>query len=288
MIYLFTALYAEASALIRQFHLKKDTAQTRFQLFRSDDAGICLTVTGTGMMAGAAAVSCICTEYRAGAGDFLLNIGICACMEKQENAHVEKEIFLCNKIIEQTTGKTFYPDLLYRCNFQEAGILTGAKPFIKKEADGPKNENILLYDMEASAVYQAGSYFFGPHQMSFLKIVSDCGDAGTVAAGQAEQLINDQIGSIVDYMDLLRAAGQAEAVEAIEAAEAIEVIEKLHVDLHCSKTMSASLRQHIRYCALAGMDYVSVIHQMYQEHKLPCQNKREGKRCFEELRKRLL
>lgn len=63
--------------------------------------------------------------------------------------------------------------------------------------------------------------------------------------------------------------------------------EKLCADLHCSKVMGDSLRQHLRYFALTGMDVDSVIQKMYGEGMLPCKDKREGKLRFEELKRRL-
>ena len=64
--------------------------------------------------------------------------------------------------------------------------------------------------------------------------------------------------------------------------------QSLCFDLHASKAMSESVRQYIRYCVLSGIDYDSVIKEMYLEGKFPCKDKREGKQRFEELKKRLL
>ena len=61
MIYIFTALYHEAHCFISYYHLKRDAADTRFQVFCSEDGEICLTVTGAGEIAAAAAVASICT-----------------------------------------------------------------------------------------------------------------------------------------------------------------------------------------------------------------------------------
>lgn len=86
----------------------------------------------------------------------------------------------CNKITEQTTGRTFYPDVIYRHPFAEAEIVTQAVPYRgANETQDPENgAGARLYDMEAAAVYQAGAYYFGPHQMTFLKVVTDHGVAG--------------------------------------------------------------------------------------------------------------
>ena len=48
MIYLFTALYAEAQCVIAHYKLKKDTAHTHFQLFENEELKIRLILTGAG------------------------------------------------------------------------------------------------------------------------------------------------------------------------------------------------------------------------------------------------
>lgn len=285
MLYLFTALHCEARPLIQYYHLKKDVSQTRFQVFLHEDGNICLTVTGTGMIASATAVACMCTKYKPSACSFLANVGICA---SNRGKH---QIFLCNKITEEPTGKTFYPDMLVRHSFCEARITTVPKPLsgliFGKNTDNRRET--CLYDMEASSVYQAGSYFFGPHQMSFLKIVSDSGDFENIKPKLAEGLIGDRLSEITEYLDVLRKIDRLEEQkECQKEAKAENLLEKLYADLHCSHAMQISLRQQIRYCALAGIDYSSVVQSMYLEQKLPCKEKREGKRCFEELKRRLL
>ncbi|MDE6568236.1 MAG: spore photoproduct, partial [Lachnospiraceae bacterium] len=155
MIYLFTALYAEADLFIKKYHLEKNLENTRFQEFYQEEYGIRLTITGVGEIAAASAVSSVCSIYKPMKGDILLNIGTCAHLAGKEG------VFLCNKIIEQATGKTFYPDLLYRHTLQEETIVTGMQPYNQEEHIRHGN----LYDMEAAAIYQAGSYFFAPHQI---------------------------------------------------------------------------------------------------------------------------
>lgn len=294
MIYIITAIYAEAHPFITRFQLKKNVSHTRFQVFQNTETDICLIISGTGSIPAAVAVSSICIEYGTGHGNFLINVGICAGIrntniDDPKNIDQVGELFLCNKIIEQITGKTFYPDILYRHSFPEAQIVTGAKPYTKTDQDNLKKADFYLYDMEAAAIYQAGAYYFGPHQMSFLKIISDNGNAGNVTSAQIEQLINRNIESIADYITELQTISLLERQENIfQEGEAQKITEKLCLDMHCSRTMSESVRQHIRYCILSGIDYASVLKEMYQKEKLPCKDKREGKQCFEELKERLL
>ncbi len=286
MIYLFTALYCEANIFIRQFHLEKDSENTWFQEFYSETADIRLTITGAGEIAASAAVGSICTRYSPKAEDVLLNIGTCA--QRKGNAG----IFVCNKIIEQATGKTFYPDILYKHDFQEKTIVTGMLPWNvgKDSIEMPSvisGEN--LYDMEAAAVYQAGSYFFGPHQMVFLKIVSDEGTAEKVSEKLIEHLMEscqDMLFSFVKQLSLT--ADKNMRKESCFREKEYLMAEKLSADMHCSKVMKDLLKQYIRYFTLSGVDYASVIQNMYQEGLLPCKDKREGKLRFEELKRRLL
>lgn len=355
MIYIVTAMYAEAHPFITHFQLKKDLSHTRFQVFLNEESNLCLIISGTGSIPAAAAVSSICTVYGAGSGDFLLNTGICAQMwvgneplaqsgtETKNTAQIGR-IFLCNKIREEATGRTFYPDLLYRHGFGEAQIITGANPYRKAgssaiysdweqegslsasygkgilpQAAGMETTGSYLYDMEAAAVYQAGAYYFGPHQMSFLKIISDDGNTENVTPEQIKHLISGNMDKIADYISTLRAAaleyptsaaalqgrqqngtdpdrfrnailpaGCQDQQDLMQTSSIRKDLEKLCLDLHCSRAMSESLRQHIRYCVLAGVDYAAILETMYLEGKLPCKDKREGKQRFEELKERLL
>lgn len=336
MIYLFCALYPEAAALISHYGLKKDTAESRFQVFCDENGEICLTVTGPGEVAAAAAVGSICTKYQAGRGDMLINVGTCAAValpaasgraEASDGpatagvcraAALPGNAFLCSRLTEAATGKTFYPDILYRHGFCERGIVTGMHTAeagchtglfgMPDEIAAGARDGYFLYDMEAAAVYQAGAYFFGPHRMSFIKIISDVEepapaesvpDKSGPADSAARKLSKEEIMRIMEqnrenitaYIELLRAAAkerdggaQAPPADGYDAAFAGQLCR----DLCCSQTMQAALCQQLRYCALAGVDYHAAAAAMYRDGRLPCRDKREGKLRLEELKRELL
>ena len=282
MLYLFTATNQEARALIDFYRLSRHEGQTRlpFPVFSNEEAGIRLTVTGRGTIAAAAAVGSVCTRYEIEATDFLLNIGLCAGRMERGG------LFLCNQIIEQSTGKAFYPDMLYRHPFMEARVVTTEKPPEKTTQILQGNS---LYDGEAASVCQSGSYFFAPHRMGFLKIVSDYGDTWASVPKQAGRLIGDGLAQIEAYRSSLAAVGKMECGEnAFQQDVAEDFVAKVCGDMRCSYVMASSLRQYIHYCALAGIDAKAVFRGFYREGKLPCKNKREGKLCFEEFKRRLL
>ena len=131
MIYVMMALYQEAHGLIRELELKKNTAYAPFEVFDNESAGIRLVVTGVGEIAAAAATAAVCARDGADAADFLINIGCCAagCCKPADRdmdsgygaAHAAQtgDLYVCHKITEQATGKTFYPDILYRHPWKE-------------------------------------------------------------------------------------------------------------------------------------------------------------------------
>lgn len=291
MIYIFTALYCEAHIFIKQFKLIKNQENTCFQEFYNEACGIRLTVTGVGEIAAAAAVGSAFTAYRPAPEDWLINVGICAHPTQQNG------IFLCSKIIEQATGKTFYPDMLYSHNFREETIMTKMLPYNNDNdstAAQPCAE--MLYDMEAAAIYQTGIRFVGPHQMQFLKIVSDNGVINDTANGAIKDVSGKQIIQLMEnyqdcifaYMNQLSAITQELTCRNNPlCSEDKPLIDTFCTDLHCSKAMRDSMLQYIRYLSLSGRDYRALIRDMYQKGLLPCKDKREGKQRFEEFKQRL-
>ena len=285
MVYIFTALYCEAHIFIRQFNLIKNQERTWYQEFYNETAGIRLAVTGVGEIAAAAVVSSVCSLYRPTQDDLLFNVGICA--------HTTNDgIFLCNQIIEKATGKTFYPDMLYRHNFKEGTIVTGMLPWIADHDNTQMTVPALtdnLYDMEAAAVYQAGIHFFGPHQMIFLKIVSDRGVLEAVSKEQISLLMETYQQRIFDYIELLSTISlKSRNCKAYLSPETVNLIKTFCADLHCTKAMQDSMNQFIRYLTLSDIDYVSIIYDMYEKKLLPCKDKKEGKQRFEEFKRNLL
>lgn len=285
MIYIFTALYCEAHIFIRHFHLIKNQEDTWFQQFYNETAGIRLTITGVGEIAAAAAVGSVCSLYKPSQNDLLLNIGICAHPTKNDG------MFLCNKIVEEATGRTFYPDMLYRHNFFEGTVTTSMKPYISDNGAAQAPSGLLaetFYDMEAAAVYQTGIHYFGPHQMIFLKLVSDTGAIEEVNKEQTVLLLEQYKDSIFDYIGQISAiTSKIGRRKRVLSREEETFIESFCMDLHCSKAMKDSMKQYIHYLKLIKRDYVSIIQNMYDEKLIPCKDKREGKRCFEEFKRRL-
>lgn len=308
MIYIFTALYPEAKPLIRAFSLKKAVTGLPFDVYENTDNDLRLVITGAGMTAAACGVSAVLGRYGAGEKDHLINIGTCAaenlaCEKNDDTKAGDREIYLCHKIMDRNTGRTYYPDMLYHHSFAETEIIT--EPVVWKSGieqnvkTGDRNampdatqimkcEQILLHDMESAAVYQAGSFWLGPHQMSFIKVVSDEGTGEKIAPQTLECVVERNIEQIKAYVtDLGQMSAQDEEWQRKEQ-HCMTVAEPLCQELHCSQTMRAAVVQCVRYWTLAEVNYQKVLDEMRADGKLPCHDRREGKKRFEELKQSLL
>ena len=313
MIHIFTALYPEAKPLIQALSLKKRATQTHYQQFLSEEGDLSLTITGVGPMQAAAVTASVLTDYDAGAQDQLLSLGTAARLTT-----CPASMYHVNKITEAATMRDFYPDMLLNTGLPEASLITGAKLYTKQESGYAAD----LYDMEAAAIYQAASMFLGPHQMNFLRIVTDDGltqeemetgmtmrtvtnaasgteskpAVGTEAsaprslAAHVTDCVEQQVDTIVTVVDKLRALMAAEAAgHQVLTENEQQLVDKLIADAHFSKVMADECVQLIRYAALSELDWQQPIAALYAEGLVPTCDKRAGKIILERhLRARIL
>ena len=274
MIYIFSAFYAEAKNIIDHYGLKKEKSpeMVRFDVFANDS--IRLVITGVGEINAAAAVSNIGGAYGISPDDEILNVG---CGAGFSSDICLGSIFLGNKLTEQMTGRTFYPDMLMKANFRECEIVTVAR-VLNEGCDS------VVYDMEAAAVYQAAAFFVGPHRMHFIKLVSDAGER--IDQSKITELFALQEDKICGYIDRLLSACDDKAQ--MDDTQSSWNMDRLICDMRCSKVMGDQLAQLIKYCRLSGIDYKAVLDEYYTNGLLPCDSKREGKKCLFELKQRLL
>ena len=305
MIHIFTALYPEAKPLIQALSLKKCAAQTHYQQFLSEEGDLSLTITGVGPLQAAAVTASVLTDFDAGASDQLLSLGTAARLTT-----CPASMYHVNKITEAVTMRDFYPDMLLNTGLPEASLITGAKLYTKQESGYAAD----LYDMEAAASYQAASMFLGPHQMNFLRIVTDDGltqeemetgmtvrtvtnaasgteskpAVGTEAsahrslAAHVTDCVEQQVDTIGAVVDKLRALTAAEAAgHQVLTENERQLVDKLIADAHFSKVMADECVQLIRYAALSQLDWQQPIAALYAEGLVPTRDKRAGKIILE-------
>ena len=282
MVYVFCAFYGECSGLIKHYNLKKRQTDKyyRFDVFENENQPVRIILTGQGSVMAAAAVSGAASFFGIKAEDAIINVGTCA------GDYEPGQVFICNKITEEATGRTFYPDMILRSNLPERELVT-APVVIRKsihEYANKDSHNMVLYDMEAAAIYQAANLYVGPHRMGFVKVVSDNGDIEGLTPDFIKGLMAEAVDEIASYVDMF----VTDTHDMCRAEESTQFTNQLCKDLHCSKVMENQVRQLIKYLSLEGTDYMTYINKLYNEGRLPAHDKKNGKVCLDEIKRELL
>lgn len=277
MIFLSAALHCEAKPIINQFKLKKDLNLNKFQIFKNDN--IILIITKTGIVNSAVAVSYLLSNHKVSKSDIFLNIGICGTYNQNLNIG---SAFLCNKIIEHDTNKCFYPDVLFKHHFYERSIETFSSTVNNLEFDFKAD----LIDMEASGIYQAASLFFQPHQIFFIKIVSDyLYNSQEIKSEYISNLINDNLENIFNWcFDIDKSLKNDSEIFTKEEYNLIKnAVEKLNL----SFSMKVQLEQMLLYYKLKN-EKISILLKEYLKDTIDCKSKTEGKKYLNEIKQRII
>lgn len=273
MIFMCTAMYCEAEPFIKQLNLKKDFESHKFEIFKNDE--ITLIITGIGKIKAAVAVTYLFSKYNTKNSDLFINIGVCGA--KNEDMAIGT-VFLCNKIIENDTKKTFYTEMIFRHSFEEASIETCSLVINNEETklDGS------LIDMEASAIYEAALVFLKTHQIFFIKVASDNLKSDRFSNDSISKLIESKSFEIINWINGVKKVLSYED-SVISEKEKI-VIDSIVGNLKLSSTMGSQLKQYLTYYKLQYGNFMNLIN-MYID--VECKSKNEGKRYFAELKHKL-
>lgn len=158
-LFVFIALACEAKPLIRYWHLKKHPQKHPFGIYCHQH--IVLVVSGVGKLAMAGAVAYTMALFRSTRFPLLLNIGIAG----HQNFDIGS-IHLAHKVVDEDTGKKFYPQNLPGIGLASQTLKTRSKP------DSSYDEK-FLYDMEAAGFYEMAIKFSSLESIHCLKIISD-------------------------------------------------------------------------------------------------------------------
>ncbi|MDD5052033.1 MAG: hypothetical protein PHO27_04770 [Sulfuricurvum sp.] len=228
MIYLITALDAEARTLVEHYRLKRDTSLP-YTLYRGDN--IILLVCGMGKMQAAMSVSALLGWKIPNNDDILINIGICGAPPSYSIG----EVLLVHKIIDG--NKHYYPDILYTHSLRETSLLC---------VDSPQ-ESILNYpvDMESGGIFLAASKFFKLHQMAFIKIVSDHCEPNNVTKEGVINLIHTHLPILAQLFTTIQTIQCSNTLFSTEERMQIEVFKT-----HFTKSQGDALEDALSYFRL--------------------------------------
>lgn len=274
MIYICTALYLEAKPFIEKYNLKKDTKHEKFQIFENNY--IKLIITGSGKVKAAIALSYLLSNIKINPKDIFINFGTCGCNNKN---YPKGSLFLCNKIIDFETKKTYFPDLLYKNNFLEESIETHSIII-----NNSINLNGPLFDMESSGIYQCASLFFKLDKIFFIKCISDyLSDSSTASLVEISTNINLNIEKVFTFIESL--SSKLGSKKAALSDDEIKFINKISTNMKFSETMKNEFKQICLYNKLQGNDFIS---SLADYTNIEIKSKKEGKIYLEEFKRKFI
>jgi hypothetical protein len=279
MLFLTVALHPEARPFIARFRLRQDTGFHAVPVYRSD--AVWLAVSGVGRVKAAVAAACLLARAPSLEAAVALNIGIAGSTRAPDaGLAAVGDLFLIHKIVEQTTGRAFFPDMLIRADLPEAVLTTVDRPLDR--AAGMAVEEGLV-DMEAAGFFQAVASFLPPHRIACLKIVSDFLETRRFDRAWVSRLVEarmDDIDRVIQRYETALAAERDVLEEAHRAAlNGIRAALRLTAGQYKMLTDAArayKLRNGTPLPDLSGC------------MEPPVSTKQEGKHRFEQLRRLLL
>lgn len=274
MIFISTAMYCEASPFISKLHLKKDTYNSKFQIFEKDD--IKLIITGTGMISSASALTYMLTKYNASSSDIFVNIGVCGGSDKISLPI--GTVFLCNKIINNDNKKSFYPDMLFKHPFKEASLESFSHVVTEKD-----NVQGDLVDMEGAGVFQAASIFLPPHQIMCIKILLDFLNTKGITKEKVSEIINPSVAVICNYINEIAKINLRQEPILSEAEE--DLILKLGNNMKLTNAMGIEL---VKLAEAYKVRKGEIIEALNPFLNINCKSKYEGKMCFGRIKNKLM
>lgn len=158
-VFIFVALACEAKPMVSFFDLKKEAINHPFLIYRNDE--LVLTITGVGKIAMAGAIAYTLALFPHRISPVLLNMGIAG-----HKTHALGSLFMAIKIVDDDTGKRYYPPRVANNPAETVTVKTLSSPGLQYSED-------FLYDMEASAFYEMAVKFSTSELIQCIKVISD-------------------------------------------------------------------------------------------------------------------
>lgn len=319
MVYIFAAHKGEVEHLIKKLSLGK--RKTSFPFLQYEGEEILLTITGQGQINASVSVAATLQEEKAKRGDLLLSLGSAAAILRRNRAAEDLlgRWFWIQKLEQQRTGRCFYPDLLYKLDFPEAGLLTGDKileidsmgrrdtvseghsdskeDIVSKEFSG--FEKLLLYDMESAAVFQAANFYLAPEDFFFLRCVTDFGvspgeetdsfsSSSLLWKEKMQSLLQKEEEKVLRLIRFLQEKSIERRKEEEEETVFQQQLQSLSESLHCSFVMEKQLERLLRYAFLQGISTEEVREYLEWNFGGKEGDKRAGKKALSSLKQWIL
>ena len=189
-MFLVVALQAEAQPLITRFGLRCESPRGMFRIYRSESMTLVVSGVGKSLSAAATGYLCGCSDGWRNAP--WINIGVAG----HRNVDVG-ELIVANKIVDQSTGHSWYPPQLVS-NVVNSTLITVDKP----EESYPER---AAYDMEAAGFFPSATRCSSGELVQSIKVISDNPhqSIASLNARSIEQLITKNLSEIEQFINRL-------------------------------------------------------------------------------------
>ncbi len=269
VIHLICALPCEARPLICHYGLEP-VPSSGFPAWRR--AGLTLTLSGIGKMAAAAAVAHSRTLVLEAADSVRgwLNVGVAGHAQLPRG-----EAALMHQVTEQSSGRSWYPRLVFTPPCPEQALVTVDQP----THDYPSQ---ALCDMEGAGFLDAAQRYSPPELTHCLKIVSDRPGQPLEPRRDAGR-VSDWIGARLALIDALLETLSSLQMELEQHRRAPPGWEQLRRQRHFSASQQVQLRRLLRQWAqlLPGVPLPCTEHRLPAAVLLRQLRERIGQRALE-------
>ncbi len=260
MITIVTALYSEAKPFIEALGLKKRSEEQQYQHFVSD--AVELVITGGGYVPCLRNVSRHFALFPASEDSVIINVGICGASEGFAKTG---DMFLIDGIIDTVFDRTFYPDVLYKNDFNRSFINCVSKP---------ATEGTGLFDMESAAFYEAASVHVTIDRLFMFKVVSDILDPSNPA--DPTELIKPYADRIIEFANSVSSMNHPVSHDIDN-----DLLSKVEDKFSLTRSLYEKLQRGVFYRILNDQDYVSDILRLL-DIELERNDKNYKKQIFED------
>ena len=268
MIYIFTAMLCEAKPVIKEYSLIKVSEENIFDVYKNEK--ITLLITGIGKLNAVSGVSYLLKNQDKRYD--ILNLGICGTDIKK---HSIGDLILINKISDEESKRSFYPDMILKSNTKEDSLMSCNKPVTKSYLKD-KNFRESCFDMEAYGICYAALKFISTDRIHILKVVSDKLEGEHLTKEYIEGLIEENMNNIKMYIEKLSAKEEYTDRDILGKS----ILDAVSKNLKLTQSQYYQLRDYAKYYHIKNGN-ISILNKYIN---INIQNKKQRTKIMEDLK----
>lgn len=270
MIYIVVAFMEEAKPFIEYYNLKRDNGIKKIQVFCNES--VRLLISGVGMLKSIVSTTLFLSYFNLEEEDIFLNFGVCGSKRKEYKIG---DIIVANKVINKVFEKNYYPDMIYQHNFKEGVLETFNRVVtLSDEVNGD------IVDMESAGIMEVAGNFFTSDRIIIVKVVSDYLE--NFSSINVNEVIKLNFTYFIEWIERRKKL----SYQRKRLPKELEIIiEDVIINLRLTETLKVEFKELCNYCYFSGKELEELLKKY---RNLEIEDKREGKRIFNEFRKSVI